>query len=362
MYRSHKVIAFLVGLVVPSLLAGLPLLAAGPQLTAPATNNVLQRGDNGKADLLFVVNSDADRAMVTLSYPGQEPPLFQQVVTKGEAKGNFPQVPGGLYDLCVRSLGTAPGTDGDCRRVGVGEVFLVAGQSNAVSTDLSGKRHASATGLVSVNDYHGDLADVKSKSADPDIDHMVFTKGDVGITANVCWMRLGDLIVEKYKIPVEFINVARNATNTENWRPVGGECWPLFAKVLSERKYRAILWHQGESDVMSGFPMEKSLNNMTSLIEASRLIAPHIPWIVAHNSLKDKTPYAQQSVRQAQTALVAQGLACAGPDTDLIRENPDWVGVADFGKEGLTRHGELWFPIVDAFLRDGQCLDAFDTQ
>lgn len=358
----RNVTAFIIGFFGPSLLVALPLLAAGPQLTAPTPNIVLQRGDNGKADLQFVVNSDADSVMVTLSHPGKEQPVFQQVVPTGETKGNFAQVPGGLYDLCVRPLNTSPGTAEDCRRVGVGEVFLVAGQSNAVSTDLSGKRHASATGLVSVNDYHGDRADVKPKSAEPVIDQMVFTKGDDGITANVCWTRLGDLIVEKYKIPVEFVNVARDATNTDDWRPVDGKCWTLFAKVLSEGTYRAILWHQGESDVMYGFPMEKSLNNMTSLIEATRLIAPHTPWIVAHNSLKDKTPYAQQPVRQAQTALVARGLACAGPDTDVIRENPDWVGVADFGEEGLTRHGELWFPIVDAFLRDGQCLDAFGNQ
>lgn len=349
----------LVGIVFCVLFAS-PLDAANLWLMEPTNNTIAQRDGDGKADLLFVVNSDAGQATVTLSRAGGEGGIiFQQILAKGETKGGFPRVPGGLYDLCVKPLDKLMEGSEDCRRVGVGEVFLVAGQSNAVSTDLSGHRHSSATGWVAVNDYHGDLEDLKPGDAIPLVDHMVFTGPGVAITANVCWMRLGDLLVEEYKVPVAFVNVARNGTNTDCWNPVGGECWPLFENVLSQRKYRAVLWHQGESDVMWGFSEEKSLDNMSRIIEASRRIAPGIPWLVAHNSLKNDTPYELQPIRLAQTAVVARGLACAGPDTDIIRENPEWVGVADFGKDGLTRHGELWFPIVGAFLEEGRCLSGF---
>jgi len=336
--------------------------AAGAQFVSPPANTVLQRNAAGVADVRFVLDTDAPRTEVTLSRSRQEPPLLRQTLAKGEGAGVFSGVSGGLYDLCARPADAASDTAKDCRRVGVGEVFLVAGQSNAVSTDLSGKRHASATGMVVVNDYHGDMDNAKPADNKPIVDRMVFTGPDAAITANVCWMRLGDMLAEKYNVPVEFINVARNATNSDCWNPASGACWPLFERTLTQRTYRAVLWHQGESDVMLQFSQDKSFENIKSLIEASRKIVPGIPWFVAHNSLKNETPYALQPVRLAQSALVAQGLACAGPDTDVIRDNPDWVGVADFGNEGLTRHGELWFPFVDAFLREGKCPSAFDHQ
>lgn len=249
----------------------------------------------------------------------------------------------------------------DCRTVGVGEVFLVAGQSNSVSCDLSGGRHASDTGLVSVNDMKGELSVKRADDAEPDVETFVFTGPGRAITTNVAWMRLGDLLADSRHVPVMFVNVARNATSTECWKPDGGPCWPLLAKALASRAYRAVLWQQGESDVMSGMTMEASLVNMTALIEAGRQIAPGIPWFVAHNSLKNGTPYDDQGVRRAQSAVVAKGLACAGPDTDVIRDHPGWVGVADFGGEGLTHHGDLWFPIVNDFLGNGSCRHDFDT-
>ncbi len=360
MQQAHKYVVGLALFVAVLSFAAPGASAAGVAWVSPPANAVLQRNGDGVADLQFALAPGAPRTEVTLSRPGQEPPMWRQTLGKGKTTGTFSKVPGGLYDLCARPLDKANAAK-ECRRVGVGEVFLVAGQSNAVSTDLSHKRHASQTGMVAVNDYHGDLDKVQAEEGKPVVDRLVFTGPDAAITANVCWMRLGDLLAAQYQVPVAFINVARNATDSTCWNPASGACWPLFAKTLAQRAYRAVLWHQGESDVMMGFPQEKSFENVKSLIEASRGIAPGIPWIVAHNSLKNETPYAQQPVRQAQAALVAQGLACAGPDTDVIRDNPDWVGVADFGAAGLTRHGELWFPVVDAFLRGGACLGAFDA-
>lgn len=358
MQYAHKYVVGLTLFVAVLSFATPHASAAGAEWITPPANTILQRNGDGVADLRFALAPGGPKTEVTLSRPGQEPPLSRLTLGKGKTTGTFPKVSGGLYDLCARPLDKANAAK-DCRRVGVGEVFLVAGQSNAVSTDLSHKRHASQTGMVAVNDYHGDLDKVKPEEGKPVVDRLVFTGPEAAITANVCWMRLGDMLAATCQVPVAFVNVARDATNSECWNPASGECWPLFARTLAQGKYRAVLWHQGESDAMLNFSQEKSFENIKSLITASRKIAPGIPWFVAHNSLKNETPYAQQPVRQAQAALVDQGLACAGPDTDVIRDNPDWVGVADFGAEGLTRHGELWFPAVEAFLREGTCRRAF---
>lgn len=336
-------------------------IAAPHLVIAPAPNTIIQQDATAHAAIPLKLAPDVGSVTITLTRQGQTHPLATRTLQSDRAVGVLPRVPVGLYELCAIQIGAKPkDRTKDCRTVGIGEVFLVAGQSNAVSCDLSGKRHASNTDWVAVNDVKGELSVKRAEDAEPDVETFVIPGRDKAITTNVAWMRLGDQLVNSRHTPVMFVNVARNATSTDCWKPDGGICWRFFAKVLASRAYRAVLWQQGESDVMNEMKMEASLANMTALIEASRKIAPGIPWFVAHNSLKNGTPYDDQTVRRAQTEVVAKGLACAGPDTDVIRDHPDWVGAADFGGDGLTYHGDLWFPVINAFLASGSCRHTYD--
>ncbi len=332
-----------------------PTASAQTRLTAPAQATIFQRGPDGRAAIPFHVAPGSEAVTVTLARAGEGAPLASRTVAADGGAESFADVPAGLYEVCAKPE-AAKDAARQCRKVGVGEAFVVAGQSNAVSPADPGKPAISATGLVSVSAHHGDGP--SHENEEPDTTTLLFPSAENPAQAGACWVRLGDMLAQKDGVPVGFVIVARSATNTDCWNPAGGACWPLLARTLASRPFRAVLWHQGESDAMGHFPAKKTLANMTAMIEASQAIAPGMPWIVAHNSLKNEIPYEKQPVRQAQAAVVA-GLACAGPDTDPIRENPDWVGVADFGAGGLTRHGELWFPVVDAFLSRGECRHAF---
>lgn len=321
--------------------------AADRELTLPPANTIVQRNTTGTADVNFSLTPGDVAVQVSLFSVGELSPPLQTMLKARETTGRFSAVAPGWYELCLEQA------EKICRRIGVGEVFLVAGQSNAVSPTDNTPQPISTTGMVAVSAHHGDGPGFES--APPDIDTMLIASSQVPVRAGACWVRLGDLLAEKYKIPFEFIIVAKSNTNTDCWNPDKGTCWPVLAKALTVRRFRAILWHQGESDVMAGFPMEQSLANMEATITASRQVQPDILWFVARNSLKNATAYVDQPVRKAQEIIIASGQACAGPDTDVIREHPDWVGVADFGGEGVAYHGELWFPAIDACLSDQAC-------
>ena len=324
-------------------------LAANRHFVGPAENTIVQQGANGTADIEFLLTPSQRPGQASLRPIGKTGQVRRAAVAAGKTTGRFTGVRPGWYTLCVE------GEKQECRQVGVGELFLVAGQSNAVSPVTKYTPvPVSATGMVAVSAHHGDGDENVGKT--PDIDTMLIASPQVQVRAGGCWVRLGDMLAKKYNMPIGFVIVAKSATNTDCWHPGKGACWPLMDKALSSRRFRAVLWHQGESDVMAGFPMEHSLANMEALVAASLRIQPGIPWFVARNSLKrDGIAYADQPVRKAQEALIAEGRVCAGPDTDVIREHPGWVGVADFGGGGIDYHGELWFPVVDACLSGKTC-------
>lgn len=340
---SHPILRALV-LALPLLLGAAPGQAsdAPRELVSPPGDAFFQRGPKGTAVVAFALSPGKSAAAATLAAAGKKSVPRTVTVGAGKTAGAFVNVRPGVYALCLK------GRPETCRTVGVGELFLVAGQSNAVSHGKPGVPYASATGMVAVTARTEDKDARPYPDADPGV--VRFPTPDHPVETSVCWLRLGDMLAEKYKVPVGFVIVARSNTNTDCWNPQGGACWPEAAKALAAHRFRAVLWHQGESDVLGGLPMEKSLANMRAMVEASREIQPDIPWIVARNSLKNGTPYADQPIRRAQETLIASGAVLAGPDTDVIRDHPDWVGVADFGGEGLTRHGELWFAPVDRLL------------
>ncbi|EFL50881.1 protein of unknown function DUF303 acetylesterase putative [Solidesulfovibrio fructosivorans JJ]] len=341
LFRWLFPVIFLLGSV------GANAATVGRTLTFPLADDVVQRGPSETADVHFSLSPGNNPVRVQL-IPADKafaPNNIREIsVPAGTIRGVFPAVPGGFYSLCLK------GRPNTCRHVGVGEIFLVAGQSNAVSVADPGKPVVSETGRVAVSVHHGN--DPEHANEPPGTETLHFVTKDHPTMVGVCWVRLGDLLVQKYKVPIGFVLVARSATNTECWNPAGGICWGPAAKALAARRFRAVLWHQGESDVMAGFPMEKSLANMRAMITASREIQPNIPWIVARNSLKNATPYAEQAVRRAQETLIASGTVRPGPDTDVLRDHPGWVGVADFGPDARKRCGELWFAPVDALLSE----------
>jgi len=243
--------------------------------------------------------------------------------------GNVPQ--GGWHTLTVSSankeLGSVP--------FGVGDVFLVAGQSNAGGNGDGFIPDNS--GLVSVKAYEGD-------------EWLLVTQMDERMHPEMhrgsAWPILGELLTTAWQVPIGFINVARGGSNTDQWLPASNDLYPRLPAVLRNHKVRAVLWHQGESDAASGFPTQKTRANMETIIRQSWQDAGwRVPWYVAFVSF---VPGLEQekmdATRQAQKEICQAGLALPGPDTDLYVD-PDTMrhDRLHFNQVGLRVHALLWF-------------------
>ena len=121
-------------------------------------------------------------------------------------------------------------------------------------------------------------------------------------------------------------------------------------KPLGPYGFRAVLWHQGESDAnqsdssrtLSG---ELYAHSLTLLIrESRREIGWDVPWFVAQVSYHIPGDEASPEIRAAQASLWKDGLAFEGPDSDSLKgdlRDSDGQGVHFSGK-GLREHGAKW--------------------
>jgi hypothetical protein len=121
--------------------------------------------------------------------------------------------------------------------------------------------------------------------------------------------------------------------------------------------FRALLWHQGESD--SHQPPEHDIDAatyrsmMVSLIRASRKEAGwDFPWFVAQASYHTPEDMGCPPIREAQRSLWRRGLAMEGPDTDTLtaayRQNGGKG--THMNDAGLKAHGLLWADKVSEYL------------
>jgi hypothetical protein len=126
---------------------------------------------------------------------------------------------------------------------------------------------------------------------------------------------------------------------------------------LGKHGFRALLWHQGESDANQApehsITAEQYRTMMIELIRATRKDADwKIPWIVAEATYNSPKKPSGSALEQAQRSLWRNGIALEGPDTDSLgseyRQNHG-TGV-HFSDAGLKAHGALWAQAVERYL------------
>ena len=117
-------------------------------------------------------------------------------------------------------------------------------------------------------------------------------------------------------------------------------------KPLGPHGFRAVLWHQGESDANQKdptrtLPGQLYRQYLEQLIRDSRReIGWDAPWFVAQVSYHVPGDEASPEIRAAQKSLWEAGLALEGPDSDALKgelRERNGQGV-HFSGQGLREH------------------------
>ena len=254
---------------------------------------------------------------------------------------------GGWYSLEVRAYKNNVLIDTKTlQKVGVGEVFAIAGQSNAqggagVSTPANDDRVNSVNYSNDYSDYNklpigfSQLGSTPTENGDS-------TKIGPFHYVPWAWGRLGDLLVAKLGVPVMFFGAGHGGTSSEQWGrssqglPFYGPDWiqqnlgaPYRALENSVAYYgsltglRAVMWQQGESDGETFFI--PYYENVKKVIYKTRENTEHnaLAWVVARSS---RNPDPHDGPIFGQNTLIsgfnesfpAVPNVFAGPNTDNI--------------------------------------------
>jgi hypothetical protein len=280
---------------------------------------------------------------------------------------------GGWYRLDVRAVdGEKVIAETRIDHVGMGEVFVIAGQSN--STNYGSERQSPTSNKVATFDGSSwRIAD------DPQPGTQDKSHGGSFIPA------FGDAMVERFKVPIGVASCGHGGTSVRQWlmrgekidvhpttngfvKEIGPGQWECTGKLfdglmdriaaLGPNGFRAVLWHQGESDAgqaRAGYPADRQISGEQYRATLEKIIAASweragwkFPWFVAQATYHSEKDPSDAEFRAAQKAVCEDKFAQLGPDTDAL--GAAYRAGVHFNPKGLKAHGELWAKKVGDYL------------
>ena len=364
MHLAPKPVAFLALLLsMGALIAAEPTL----RLTSPTAQAVLQRqtANAGRVLVGGEVQSDTPVSVeIRLNGGDWKPvPTFGNLGKIGVQ--NFTQtldLPKGMHTLEARAVrDNQPLAGAPSIKFGIGEVFVVTGQSNSANH-----------GAVKTKATSDQVFTLTPKGTwQPCSDPQPGASGGGGSILPA----LGDELQKRLGVPIGFIPCGIGATSVREWLPTGvpfpnpptivsrvrktadgaweadGKAYAmLVTRMRSVPSFRAVLWHQGESDANQK-DQTRTLSGKLYAEYLTKLIAGAnkdsqrtAPWFVAQVSYHGPTDVGSEDIRSAQASLWKNKVALEGPDSDALRgplRDNGGQGV-HFSGEGLKAHAHAW--------------------
>ena len=356
----------------------LGLTAAELHLSAPLDYQVVQRQtmNRGTVTLIGTDGSQVDGAIsleTRFVADGRPSPWIRRdtPTSKGQFRCSVEMPSGGWFQLEVRQRrGDSVVAQTQIEHLGIGEVFVVTGQSN--SANHGEELQKPQSGWVTTFD---------GTHWRPALDPQPGASGGGGSFLPP----FGDALSRRLGVPVGLVACGIGATSVREWLPKGsrfpnpptltqrvrrldsGE-WEsdgaafegLVSRLtpLGPGGFRAVLWHQGESDAnqadasrtLAGARYREYLS--TVIQESRRRIGWEPPWFVAQVSYHVPGDEASADIRAAQASLWQEGIALEGPDSDALTgslRDSGGKGV-HFSGPGLREHGKRWADKVGAWI------------
>jgi hypothetical protein len=348
-------------------------------VTSPLDYQVFQRQTREMGTIVVRGHAEAGVKSVRISLKGQSisgqfSRSWSDILPGpgGEFNARLDVSAGGFYSVEVQARrGHRVAGSVAIPHVGVGEVFLISGQSN--STNYGEVLQMTQTGMVTT--FNGEswrIADDPQPGTQDDSKKGSFVPS------------FGDALYRKYKVPIGIASVGHGSTSVRQWLPAGEsiKVMPTMTKYVSRNAdgalvsdgtlfdgmmrrmqqlgphgFRAVLWHQGESDSHQPVEHEISASEYRSMLEhiilsARKQAGWEMPWFVAQVSYHNPNDPSNPSIRDAQESLWTSKVALQGPDTDGLtaayRQN-NGKGT-HFNDAGLKAHGLLWAEAVETWL------------
>jgi len=315
--------------------------------------------------------------------------VIQSNPTGGIFLGSINGVTGGWYTLEVRSIlfnNVVQTTS--LSRVGVGEVFIISGQSNVQGIENRGhKASTDVQGRVKYVSWQLPCPAGVCQNIDPPFPQIyTLNSAASGVilspngTSAWAWGELGDALIARYNVPVLFFNTAAGGSTIGNWsRSADGlpaasiytgsqygnnPNFPYYYLRKSLNYYgsmfgiRAVLWHQGETDTQKNHNADPNDNTSANeyrdslqlVISRSRSHSNKalLPWVIARNSYLNTID--SEIISGQNLTINVNEKIYPGPQTDAIQiPRPDGIHFENVagGIQGISQLATGWNDFLD---------------
>lgn len=321
-------------------------LSAQVNILFPSERAVFQRDNlnNGFVTISGNAQNDIERieARLVPFQPGQGTETPWQIVDSELLAGAFSgRITGqaGWYKLEVRAMiGSNVKATTFLNKVGIGEVFVIAGQSNAqgfLRFNPKGSQDDRVNGYAYYKEFF-----IEENPTLQYFGHIYreFNVGPHGQSA-WAWGELGDYIARERNVPVMFFNAAFEGSRIENWvKSIKGETTYLIGDTytslftggapysilriilqnhISMYGMRCIIWMQGESDYATdGETYYQGLKFLVN--QVSKDMGSEPTWMITRTSRNLNTTFPQ--IIAAQNRVISEfNNVLGGPETDNIQ-------------------------------------------
>lgn len=314
------------------LIGGAPI--GSPTITSPTAYQIVQR--NGSSVGSFTVSGTSNIPYTTVearavSVTGGSTTAWTQVYSRaiaatGSFTGTLSNVAAGWYsfDLRTKYYGI-PNGNASVSRVGVGEVWILGGQSlmaNDVAFDAGVASCITGSFKSATNPFSimVSLAGAYALATDP--------QPSASDVYGSIVPELADLLSSRLSLPVAILDIAVggstvNAALANNWQP-GGTNYNTKLKVAVQmfpaNGFRDLLWGQGESDNSGGTNQATYTSSLEGIIDQARTDAGwSFPVMVNKETSSDGTAGTiSAGIQAAQVAVQGYTDCYAGANIDAL--------------------------------------------
>ena len=318
---------------------------------------VFQRNGSDQYDFTLSGTYTGNPTAIEASFDGNTYTVIDANPTGGNWSGTLASQSIGQGRLSVRFVNDTSVEDG-VDDIGIGDVYVVAGQSNAEGHALSQQSYTTVAPTATVFPTVYTEADVWKIGND---------ETDPGGNVGSAWPIVGGYIVEHTGIPVAFITTATGATglvNPGDWQRGSGayNVMPAQVNEANPNAVKAVLWFQGESDAF--YRVNRNAYNAgldqllldihTDLPGTPDLVSGVIgPWTIAQGGAND--PSTEQIRLATIDAWDDNPGILYGPQTYDIEISNDGVGddIHFQTNDEIQTLGFRWWKALEAHYYSG---------
>lgn len=255
-------------------------------ITSPEDYRTFQRNGSNQANIAITGTYTGSPSAIEASWNGGAYTTIDAAPTGGSFSGTLSNQAAGQGTLTVRFKNDTTISHSHVY-VGIGDIFVIAGQSNASGRATNNQVYSHATlkaTLLQNSDTWGDLID----PTDHPFGETVHTASDiVGVPKGSIWPPLATSVMANNSLPVAFIPCALGGSSITAWQPGANhqDRTTLYGNMVYRTNLaggcRAVLWWQGETDAAADMSTATYQTNLQAIADALNTDLPGVTFLPA---------------------------------------------------------------------------------